>query len=165
MSAIFQLLPRIAFSGPYRRNDGNHFCPAWVYSQFASWPAGGFGPKEMSTLPSGSSASPCRANRVTGLLISSDRRVGRGGRGFRLARSGYALGSGITALPFCGKQKGTFGLSTLVTGVEEDGTQMPHALLPPIPDGATQINDLLSVVRQKGKWTYFLGVQPVFGHD
>jgi hypothetical protein len=42
---------------------------------------------------------------------------------------------------------------------------MPQALLPLIPDGATQINDFLSAVRQKGKWTYFLGVQPVFGHD
>jgi transposase len=41
---------------------------------------------------------------------------------------------------------------------------MPQALLPMIPDGATPINDLISVVRQDKRWTYFCGVQPVFQH-
>jgi hypothetical protein len=42
---------------------------------------------------------------------------------------------------------------------------MPQALLPLVPDGATPLNDLFSVVRQDGQWTYFLGVRPVFQHD
>jgi hypothetical protein len=42
---------------------------------------------------------------------------------------------------------------------------MPQALLPLVPHGATPINDLLSVVRDGGQWTYFLGVRPVFAHD
>jgi transposase len=33
-----------------------------------------------------------------------------------------------------------------------------------IPDGATRINDLISVVREAQRWTYFCGVQPVFQH-
>ncbi len=37
--------------------------------------------------------------------------------------------------------------------------------LPLVPHGATPINDFLSVVREQGQWTYFLGVRPVFGHD
>jgi transposase len=41
---------------------------------------------------------------------------------------------------------------------------MPQALLPMIPDGATPINDLISVVREGAKWTYFYGVLPVFQH-
>lgn len=41
---------------------------------------------------------------------------------------------------------------------------MPQALLPLIPDGATQINDRVSVARQDGQWTYFHGVYPVFSH-
>ena len=41
---------------------------------------------------------------------------------------------------------------------------MPQALLPMIPHGATQISDLISVVRQDDQWTYFCGVQPVFEH-
>lgn len=41
---------------------------------------------------------------------------------------------------------------------------MPQALLPMIPDGATPINELISVVRQDDGWTYFCGVQPVFQH-
>ena len=41
---------------------------------------------------------------------------------------------------------------------------MPQALLPMIPDGATRINDLISVVREAQRWTYFCGVQPVFQH-
>ncbi len=41
---------------------------------------------------------------------------------------------------------------------------MPQALLPMIPGGATQINELISVVREGKEWTYFCGVQPVFRH-
>lgn len=41
---------------------------------------------------------------------------------------------------------------------------MPQALLPIIPDGASQINDLMSVVRRDSEWTYVCGVQPVFRH-
>ncbi len=41
---------------------------------------------------------------------------------------------------------------------------MPQALLPMIPDGATQISDLISVVRQDKQWTYFCGINPVFVH-
>jgi hypothetical protein len=42
---------------------------------------------------------------------------------------------------------------------------MPQRLLPLIPDGASQINDRLSVVREKGQWTYFFSTCPVFQHD
>jgi len=41
---------------------------------------------------------------------------------------------------------------------------MPQALLPIIPDGASQISDLVSVVRQTDQWTYFCGILPVFSH-
>ena len=41
---------------------------------------------------------------------------------------------------------------------------MPQALLPLIPDGATQVNDRISVVQQHGQWTYFCGIHPVFEH-
>jgi transposase/cell division protein FtsB len=41
---------------------------------------------------------------------------------------------------------------------------MPQALLPLIHDGATPINELISVVCQDDEWTYFCGVQPVFQH-
>ena len=41
---------------------------------------------------------------------------------------------------------------------------MPQALLPLIPAGATQVNELISVVREDQEWTYFCGVQPVFRH-
>jgi len=41
---------------------------------------------------------------------------------------------------------------------------MPQALLPIIPDGASQINDIISVIRQDAQWTYFCGVQPFFQH-
>lgn len=41
---------------------------------------------------------------------------------------------------------------------------MPQALLPLIPDGASPINDRISVTRQDGQWTYFCGIAPVFQH-
>jgi hypothetical protein len=46
---------------------------------------------------------------------------------------------------------------------QEEGT-IPQALLPLIADGATRINDVISVVREQGQWIYFCGVQPVFQH-
>jgi hypothetical protein len=36
--------------------------------------------------------------------------------------------------------------------------------LPLIADGATRINDLISVVRENSQWIYFCGSQPVFHH-
>ena len=42
---------------------------------------------------------------------------------------------------------------------------MPQALLPLLPDGATRINDRISVVRQEGIWSYFCGVAPIFQHS
>jgi hypothetical protein len=47
---------------------------------------------------------------------------------------------------------------------QEEGT-IPQALLPLIPDGATRINDLLSVVRENGQWIYFYGARPLFQHS
>jgi len=41
---------------------------------------------------------------------------------------------------------------------------LPQALLPLIPDGATQISDRISVVRHNDEWTYFCGVAPIFRH-
>jgi len=41
---------------------------------------------------------------------------------------------------------------------------VPQALLPLIPDGATRINERISVVRESGEWTYLVGVAPIFRH-
>ena len=41
---------------------------------------------------------------------------------------------------------------------------MPQSLLPMVPEGASRISDLISVVRENGVWTYFCGVHPVFRH-
>lgn len=41
---------------------------------------------------------------------------------------------------------------------------MPQALLPLVPDGASSVNDHISVVRENGHWTYFCGVDPIFRH-
>jgi transposase len=41
---------------------------------------------------------------------------------------------------------------------------MPQTLLPLVPDGATPVNDLVSVVQRNGDWTYLLGVYPIFNH-
>ena len=46
---------------------------------------------------------------------------------------------------------------------QEEGT-IPQALLPLIADGATRINDLISVARENDQWIYFLGTWPVFQH-
>jgi len=42
---------------------------------------------------------------------------------------------------------------------------MPQMLMPLFPDGATQINELLSFVKRDGQVTYFHGVMPLFHHD
>jgi hypothetical protein len=39
-----------------------------------------------------------------------------------------------------------------------------QTLLPIIPYGATQINNLVSVVYHEKQWTYFCGIQPIFQH-
>ena len=41
---------------------------------------------------------------------------------------------------------------------------MPQALLPLVPDGASSVNDRISVVRENEHWTYFCGVEPIFRH-
>jgi len=42
---------------------------------------------------------------------------------------------------------------------------MPQLILPILPSGATEINDLLSVQNQNGCWYYFAGINPIFSHD
>jgi len=42
---------------------------------------------------------------------------------------------------------------------------MPQLILPMIPEGATQINDLVSVWRNDQRWTYFYGTHPIHYHD
>ena len=37
-------------------------------------------------------------------------------------------------------------------------------LLPIIPRGATEINAIVSVWRDDGRWTYFLGTHPIYTH-
>jgi hypothetical protein len=41
---------------------------------------------------------------------------------------------------------------------------LPQALLPLVPDGATPVNNRISVVKEGQRWTYFCGVHPVFMH-
>jgi len=41
---------------------------------------------------------------------------------------------------------------------------VPQALLPVIPDGATSINNCVSILRENGQWTYYYGLHPVFAH-
>jgi len=41
---------------------------------------------------------------------------------------------------------------------------MPQLFLPMIPSGATGISDTVSVVRENGRWEYFLGLYPIFQH-
>ena len=42
---------------------------------------------------------------------------------------------------------------------------MPQASLPLVTNGATPLNDRISVVQRDGRCTYFCGVEPVFLHD
>jgi predicted nucleic acid-binding Zn-ribbon protein len=39
-----------------------------------------------------------------------------------------------------------------------------QTLLPLVPDGATPVNDLVSVVNHDDKWTWFYGARPIFAH-
>ena len=39
---------------------------------------------------------------------------------------------------------------------------MPQLILPIIPKGATEINQLVSVYRDEDRWTYFVGTYPIF---
>ena len=41
---------------------------------------------------------------------------------------------------------------------------MPQQILPLIPRGATQINGLVSVYRERTNWTYFLSTYPIYSH-
>ena len=49
-------------------------------------------------------------------------------------------------------------------GTHQEEDTIPQALLPLIPDGATRISDLISVVRENGQWIYLCGAQPLFQH-
>lgn len=40
-----------------------------------------------------------------------------------------------------------------------------QTILPMIPEGATPINDVVSVVQEKGMWRYYLGVWPMYCHE
>ena len=41
---------------------------------------------------------------------------------------------------------------------------MPQRILPLIPQGATQINGMVSVWRDDEMWTYFLATHPIYSH-
>jgi hypothetical protein len=47
---------------------------------------------------------------------------------------------------------------------EEEDT-VPQAVLPLIPEGSTRISERVSVVRENGEWTYFVGIAPFFTHS
>lgn len=38
-------------------------------------------------------------------------------------------------------------------------------LLPLIPEGSTEINDIISVARKDDRWVYFMGGFPVYEHE
>ena len=42
---------------------------------------------------------------------------------------------------------------------------MPQLILPIIPKGATEINQLVSVYRDEDRWTYFVGTYPIYSHE
>jgi len=42
---------------------------------------------------------------------------------------------------------------------------MPQLILPLIPEGTTTIGDLVSVHRSEKRWTYFLGLHPIYSHN
>lgn len=42
---------------------------------------------------------------------------------------------------------------------------MPQLILPLIPEGATRISDIVSVYRSKKRWTYYVGLHPVYIHE
>ena len=41
---------------------------------------------------------------------------------------------------------------------------MPQLILPLIPEGATQISDLVTVYRNENQWTYYMGFTPIYAH-
>ena len=41
---------------------------------------------------------------------------------------------------------------------------MPQQILPLIPHGSTPINNIVSVYRKEHRWTYFLGLYPIYSH-
>jgi DNA-binding MarR family transcriptional regulator len=41
---------------------------------------------------------------------------------------------------------------------------MPQLILPLIPEGATRISDLVTVYRSEKRWTYFMGLTPIYAH-
>ena len=41
---------------------------------------------------------------------------------------------------------------------------MPQLILPLIPEGATQISDLVTVYRNENQWTYYMGFTPIYSH-
>jgi len=41
---------------------------------------------------------------------------------------------------------------------------MPQLILPLIPQGASAINQRVSVFRDEDSWTYFIGAYPVYWH-
>ncbi len=41
---------------------------------------------------------------------------------------------------------------------------MPQLQLPIIPFGTTTISDLVSVYKDKGRWTYYYGLHPIYSH-
>lgn len=48
--------------------------------------------------------------------------------------------------------------------IQEEEDTLPQALLPVIPDGATPVNECVSILRENEQWTYFYGLHPVFAH-
>ncbi len=40
-----------------------------------------------------------------------------------------------------------------------------QTLLPLIPEGSSSINDIVSVVRDRDRWTYYIGLYPAYSHD
>lgn len=42
---------------------------------------------------------------------------------------------------------------------------MPQKILPLIPEGTTRISDLVCVHRDQNRWTYFVGLHPIYSHD
>lgn len=61
------------------------------------------------------------------------------------------------------KEDDTFPLQFVSTQTGKEGV-IPQAILPLIPEGATQINDVLSVFPDSVDWTYFLGFHPIGKH-
>lgn len=48
--------------------------------------------------------------------------------------------------------------------VRKEKSAINQTILPLVPEGATPINEILSVFRDKDTWTYFMGSYPVYSH-